>query len=106
MMANEARIMNILRAPVISEKGNLTADKNNTFAFKVLPNANKFEIKKAVETIFGVEVISVHTVNVAGKARRSAHGMGRRSDWKKAYVKLAPGAQLNLDNITAEKESK
>lgn len=106
MMANQSRLMNILRAPVISEKGNLTAEKNNTYAFKVLPDANKFEIKKAVETIFGVEVVSVHTVNVQGKARRSAHGMGRRSDWKKAYVKVAQGQELRFDNTFAEKESK
>ena len=106
MMSREARLMNILRAPIISEKGNLVAESNNTAAFKVLPNARKDEIKQAVEMLFNVKVLSVRTLNVAGKARRSAHGMGRRSDWKKAYVTLEKGQELNFDALSADKENK
>ncbi len=106
MMEREARLMNILRAPIISEKGNLVSDKSNTASFKVLRDASKGEIKQAVEKIFGVTVTSVNTINVAGKARRSAHGMGRRSDWKKAYVQIQKGQQVDLDSALADKESK
>ncbi len=106
MMSREARLMNILRAPIISEKSNLVAENHNTAVFKVLPDARKDEIKQAVEKIFNVKVVSVHTMNIAGKARRSAHGMGRRSDWKKAYVTIAEGQELNFDSVLADKESK
>ncbi len=106
MMSREARLMNILRAPIVSEKSNMVAESCNTAAFKVLPNARKDEIKQAVEMLFNVKVKSVRTLNVAGKARRSAHGMGRRSDWKKAYVTLEQGQELSLDALAADKENK
>lgn len=99
-----ARLMNILRAPVVTEKSERVA-KSNTFVFKVLPDATKTEIKQAVESLFNVQVEKVHTCNVLGKKRRSAHGMGARSDWKKAYVTLAKDAQLDLANGLADKES-
>jgi large subunit ribosomal protein L23 len=63
---------------------------------KVLPNANKTEIKQAVETLFDVKVASVSTANVKGKVKRTGRIMGKRSDWKKAYVTLAEGADLNF----------
>ena len=99
-----ARLMNILRAPVITEKSELVS-KHSTYIFKVLPNATKTEIKQAVESLFNVKVERVHTCNVLGKKRRSAHGMGVRSDWKKAYVTLAKDSQLDLASGLADKES-
>ena len=72
--------------------------------FKVLPDATKPEIKKAVQDLFGVEVSAVRTLNVKGKARRSIHGIGRRSNWKKAYVTLKEGQSIDL-TVDANKES-
>ncbi|SPT69283.1 50S ribosomal protein L23 [Anaerobiospirillum thomasii] len=103
-MMQEARLMNILRAPVVSEKSTLVRENTNTIVFKVLPNATKKEIKVAVETILGVKVDAVRTLNVQGKARRTNRGIGRRSNWKKAYVTLAAGQNLD-DMATAEKET-
>lgn len=100
----QARLMNILRAPVVTEKSELVR-KNNTTVFKVLPDATKAEIKQAVETLFNVKVEKVHTCNVQGKKRRSAHGIGVRSDWKKAYVTLAQDSAIDVTNGLADKES-
>lgn len=106
MQNNEARLMNIIRSLVVSEKSTLVKEKNNVLTFKVLPNATKAEIKAAVESIFGTKVEKVTTLNVQGKSRRTVHGIGRRSDWKKAYVKLADGQDLDPLAAQAEKESK
>lgn len=100
----QARLMNILRAPVLTEKSELVR-KSNTTVFKVLPDATKAEIKQAVETLFNVKVEKVHTCNVQGKKRRSAHGIGVRSDWKKAYVTLAQDSAIDVTNGLADKES-
>lgn len=99
-----ARLMNILRAPIITEKSAI-AEQNNTYVFKVVKDANKQEIKQAVETIFNVDVAAVRTLNVLGKKRRSAHGYGCRSDWKKAYVTLAEGSKIDYNAQAADKES-
>lgn len=93
---NIERIHQVILAPVISEKANRIAEKNNQAAFKVLPGATKDEIKKAVETLFEVSVVSVSTLNVKGKTKRFGQRMGRRSDWKKAYVTLAEGQQIDF----------
>ena len=106
MQNSEARLMNIIRSLVVSEKSTLVKEKNNVLTFKVLPNATKAEIKAAVESIFGTKVEKVTTLNVQGKSRRTVHGIGRRSDWKKAYVKLADGQDLDPLAAQAEKESK
>lgn len=103
-MISEARLMNILRAPVISEKST-AASEQNVATFKVLPDATKEEIKAAVEKIFGVEVIGVRTTNYSGKTRRTVHGIGKRNDWKKAYVTLPAGTQLDVD-ATAQQNDK
>ncbi len=101
-----SRLMNILRAPIITEKSALASEKNNCFVFKVLPDATKLEIKQAVESNFSnVKVGSVHTLNVQGKKRRSAHGIGVRSNWKKAYVTLSEGT-IDFSAQSAGKESK
>lgn len=101
----EARLMNILTAPVISEKST-GAQANNTVVFKVLPDATKLEIKAAVEKIFNVKVASVHTANMPGKSRRTVHGIGKRSDWKKAYVTLPEGTEIDFETVGSQDEKK
>jgi large subunit ribosomal protein L23 len=104
---SEARLLNVLRAPVISEKSTAAQEKN-TLVFKVLKDATKEEIKAAVEMIFNVKVEGVRTLNFQGKVRRTARGIGKRSDWKKAYVTLPEGTQLDLEASSQQinKESK
>lgn len=105
---SEARLMNILRAPVISEKSSAAQQDKNTLVFKVLKDATKDEIKAAVETLFNVKVEAVRTLNSQGKVRRTARGFGKRSDWKKAYVTLPEGTQLDIEDASQQtnKESK
>lgn len=105
---SEARLMNILRAPVISEKSSAAQQNKNTLVFKVLKDATKDEIKAAVETLFNVKVEAVRTLNFQGKVRRTARGFGKRSDWKKAYVTLPEGTQLDIEDASQQtnKESK
>ena len=100
--------MNILRAPVISEKSSAAQQDKNTLVFKVLKDATKDEIKAAVETLFNVKVEAVRTLNFQGKVRRTARGFGKRSDWKKAYVTLPEGTQLDIEDASQQtnKESK
>ncbi|MCH9826534.1 MAG: 50S ribosomal protein L23 [Pseudomonadota bacterium] len=93
---NVDRLHSIILAPVISEKANRVAEKQNQAVFKVLPNAEKAEIREAVEKLFNVKVTSVQTLNVKGKTKRFGQMMGRRSDWKKAYVTLAEGEQIDF----------
>ena len=102
---SEARLMNILRAPVISEKSSAAQQDKNTLVFK---DATKDEIKAAVETLFNVKVEAVRTLNFQGKVRRTARGFGKRSDWKKAYVTLPEGTQLDIEDASQQtnKESK
>ena len=105
---SEARLMNILRAPVISEKSSAAQQDKNTLVFKVLKDATKDEIKAAVETLFNVKVEAVRTLNFQGKVRRTARGFGKRSDWKEAYVTLPEGTQLDIEDASQQtnKESK
>ena len=98
---NQQRLMNVILAPVVSEKSNLLAEKRNQMTFKVLRDATKPEIKAAVELLFGVEVASVTTVTTKGKVKRFGRTLGRRSDVKKAYVNLVAGQELNLDAAAA-----
>lgn len=93
---NSERITKIILGPVVAEKASRVAENNNQVVLKVLPNANKVEIKQAVETLFDVKVAAVTTTNVKGKVKRTGRLMGKRSDWKKAYVTLADGADLNF----------
>jgi large subunit ribosomal protein L23 len=93
---NSERITKIILGPVVAEKASRVAEANNQVVLKVLPNANKTEIKRAVETLFEVKVESVSTVNVKGKTKRTGRIFGKRSDWKKAYVTLAAGTDLNF----------
>ena len=91
--AHQERLMTIIRGPHLSEKSHLAAEKNQV-VLKVRNDATKKEIKQAVELLFEVDVDGVQVVNVKGKNKRFGQVMGRRSDWKKAYVRLAEGSSL------------
>lgn len=84
----------VLQLPVITEKSTLLKENLQTVTFKVLRDANKIEIKDAVEKIFKVKVESVRTANFHGKKRRQGRYSGRRADWKKAYVTLKQGEKM------------
>jgi large subunit ribosomal protein L23 len=93
---NQERLMSILLEPRVSEKSTMVADKNNQFVFKVAGGANKQEIKQAVEKMFAVEVASVQICNVKGKSKLFKYQQGSRQGWKKAYVKLKPGFDIDF----------
>lgn len=93
---SQERLMKVLLAPQISEKATHVADKNEQVVFRVVTDATKPEIKAAVEMMFKVSVDSVQVVNVMGKVKRSGRVVGRRNDWKKAYVCLAAGQEINF----------
>ena len=93
---NEKRLYQILLAPVVSEKSTYVADKNEQVIFRVSSDASKPEIKAAVELLFKVQVDSVKVCNVKGKVKRFGRTLGRRRDWKKAYVCLKPGQEINF----------
>ena len=93
---NPERLMQVLLAPIVSEKSTMLADKNNQVAFRVLQGATKPEIKAAVELLFKVEVESVQVLNVAGKQKRFGRFQGRRRNVRKAYVSLKPGQEINF----------
>ena len=93
---NAERLMTVLLAPVVSEKSTFIADKYEQVIFRVTQNATKPEVKAAVELMFKVEVESVQIANVKGKQKRFGTHMGRRRNWKKAYVSLKPGQEINF----------
>jgi large subunit ribosomal protein L23 len=89
----------VLREPHTSEKSTILADKLKQYAFKVSTDATKLEIKNAVEAIFNVKVEKVTTINVKGKSKRFRGRPGKRSDWKKAYVALQAGFDLDVASV-------
>ncbi len=93
---NQERLMQVILAPVVSEKSTLVADKNEQVVFKVVTDATKPEVKAAVELLFNVKVDSVNILNVKGKVKRFGRFTGRRKDWKKAYVCLVPGQEIDF----------
>ncbi len=93
---SQERLMNILLAPQISEKATYVAEKHEQVIFHVVPDATKPEIKAAVELMFKVNVKNVQVSVVKGKKKRFGKFMGARKDWKKAYVCLAPGQEINF----------
>ncbi|WP_316672299.1 50S ribosomal protein L23 [uncultured Tolumonas sp.] len=101
-MIREERLLKVLKAPHISEKSTMVAEKLNTIVFKVATDASKAEIKAAVEKLFEVKVEAVRTLNVVGKTKRTGSRMGRRSDWKKAYVTLVEGQDIDFVGGAAE----
>jgi large subunit ribosomal protein L23 len=93
---NADQLMNVVLAPVVSEKSTMVADKNRQYVFRVADDATKPEIKAAVELMFKTKVMSVTVLNVHGKERRFGKVIGRRRNWKKAYVRLAEGQEINF----------
>ena len=93
------RLTQVLLAPHVSEKTAGLADTQNQHVFKVLPNASKQEIKSAVELLFNVKVAAVRTSTVKGKVKRFGRTMGKRSDWKKAYVRLEAGHDIDMSGM-------
>jgi large subunit ribosomal protein L23 len=96
---NPQRLMQVLLAPQVSEKSTYVAEKNEQVVFRVVGSATKPEIKAAVELLFKVEVESVQVANVKGKQKRFGKLTGRRKDWKKAYVSLKPGQEINFHAV-------
>jgi len=95
-MNMEFNLSNVIKAPVISEKSSVAAESSNRFVFKVANEATKLQVKKSVELMFNVEVEKVQLLNVKGKAKRFGRLMGKRSDWKKAYVRLKDGHDIDF----------
>ncbi len=95
-MISEQRLLKVVLGPHISEKSTMAAEGNNTVVFKVAKDASKTEIKAAVEKLFEAEVASVRTVVVKGKTKRHGLRVGKRSDWKKAYVTLKDGQDIDF----------
>lgn len=93
---NLERLYKVILGPVVSEKSAIVADVSNQVVFKVLPTSTKAEIKAAIEKLYPVTVEGVKTLNVKGKTKRTRFGVGRRSDWKKAYVRLAEGQEIDF----------
>ena len=93
---NQQRLMQVLLAPQISEKATWVADKNEQIIFRVASDATKPEVKAAVELLLKVSVESVQIANVKGKQKRFGRYMGSRKNWKKAYVSLMPGQEINF----------
>ena len=96
---NQERIFQILKTPHISEKSAVLGDNANQAVFQVATDANKAEIKAAVEQLFDVKVADVRTVNMKGKTKRMGLRRGKRSDWKKAYVSLEQGHEIDLASL-------
>ena len=90
------RLMNVVLAPVVSEKSTFVADKNRQYVFRVADDATKPQIKAAVELMFKTKVEGVTVANVKGKERRFGRTIGRKKSWKKAYVRLAEGQEINF----------
>jgi large subunit ribosomal protein L23 len=93
---DEGRLMQVLVAPIVSEKATMAAEKSNAVLFKVLQDASKPEIKAAVELLFNVKVQAVNVLNQKGKTKRFGKTVGRRDHVRKAYVTLMPGQELSF----------
>lgn len=93
---SEERLYQVILGPVVSEKAAIQGEQSNQVVFKVVKDAAKSEIKAAVEKLFPVTVKSVRTMTVKGKTKRTRYGVGVRSDWKKAYVRLEEGQDIDF----------
>lgn len=96
MKSSHYQLASILQSPIISEKSTNAAERDKRVVFKVMPKTTKKQVKDAVEVMFNVEVDSVNILNVKGKQKRFGRTLGKRSDWKKAYVKLKPGHDIDF----------
>ncbi len=93
---NNERLMKVLLAPIISEKSTRIAEQSSQFTFRVMTDATKREIACAVELLFEVKVDHVRVLNVKGKQKRVGQRLGKRQDWRKAYVRLKPGHDIDF----------
>ncbi len=93
---NNERLMKVLLAPVISEKSSRIAEASGQYTFRVLTDATKREVARAVELLFEVKVDCVRVLNVKGKQKRTGQRLGKRQDWRKAYVRLQPGQDIDF----------
>ena len=93
---NQERLMQILVSPHVSEKSAVAAEMSGQHTFKVVVDANKLEVKRAVESLFSVKVESVRMMRMSGKSKRFGQRLGRRADWKKAIVRLADGHDIDF----------
>jgi large subunit ribosomal protein L23 len=93
---HQERLMTVLQGPMFTEKSAAAAEQHNQVVFKVRTDATKAEIRQAVELMFEVKVDGVQVVNYRGKNKRFGQTRGRRNDWKKAYVRLAEGSQIDF----------
>ncbi len=93
---NQERIMKVILAPHVTEKAANVGESSNQYVFKVVPDATKPEIKQAVEALFEVKVDAVRVLNSKGKTKRSGARLGRRKDWKKAYVRVRAGQEIDF----------
>ncbi len=89
-------VFDIVRSPLITEKGTMVGELSNQFVFRVRRDASKDEIRRAIEALFKVKVEKVRTLNLLGKTKRVGRSIGRRPDWKKAYVTLAAGQRIDF----------
>jgi large subunit ribosomal protein L23 len=89
-------IYQVIKEPHITEKANFQKEGFNQISFKVHKQANKIEIKEAVETLLKAKVLEVRTINMRGKSRRMGRNAGKKPDWKKAIVRLAPGERIEI----------
>ena len=96
---NQERVFQVLQSPHVSEKAAVAADRNNQYVFKVSVDATKAEVKKAVEQLFKVNVNRVSTLRVKGKVKRNKHGFSTKSTWKKAYVRLEQGQDIDFASV-------
>lgn len=96
---NAERLLQVILAPVVTEKATYVAEENQQIAFRVAPDATKPEIKAAIELLFKVEVESVQVLNQKGKEKRFGRFMGRRRSVRKAYVSLKPGQELDFSEV-------
>lgn len=92
-------IYQVIKKPLVTEKTTLEKDAKNIIAFEIDKDANKIEVKQAVEALFKVEVLEVNTVNMAGKKKRVGKNIGKRSNWKKAYVTLKEGSKVDFFEV-------
>jgi large subunit ribosomal protein L23 len=95
-VTRQQRLMQVLVGPAVSEKSTMVGDKHNQYVFRIERSASKDDVKAAVELMFKVEVDGVQVLNVKGKQKRHGRFTGRRNAWKKAYVRLKPGQEINF----------
>jgi len=96
---NQERLFQVLRAPHVSEKAAIAADLNNQYVFRVALDASKSEVKAAIEKLFKVSVESVSTLRVKGKTKRNRFGLTTKPTWKKAYVTIAQGQEIDFASV-------